>query len=254
ARFDADAAVQADEDRTKARFRLYRDLMNHARYEEANQQIQAIAQDAINNGQRVRPEVLAGYGTSLASAHLQELRELRRVRQERFLQVLMSVERSHIPFSDEPPVHFPPAAVWRKLTEERKAKYESSGFTDQDENAQRRAMALRKKLQESTKVDIEVNTSLKDALEFFTDDWNVTFVINTAAFKRLDPNLDLEAVTLKKTKFANITRETALRLVLNQIPPEGSATYLIRKDFVEITTNDAAYAEKTIRVYPVADL
>src|SRR5207302_1633004 len=46
---------------------------------------------------------------------------------------------------------------------------------------------------------------------------------------------------------------TALRLVLSQVG-KGNATYLIRRNFIEITTNKHYLEDKVIRIYPVGDL
>ena len=46
---------------------------------------------------------------------------------------------------------------------------------------------------------------------------------------------------------------TALRLALSQMPT-NNATYIIRRNFIEITTNDRALKDRVIRVYPVGDL
>jgi len=53
---------------------------------------------------------------------------LKRRREANSLVTLLELERSHLPFPDEPPVVFPSAAKWRKLTERRKAKYEFTDF------------------------------------------------------------------------------------------------------------------------------
>ena len=47
-----------------------------------------------------------------------------------------------------------------------------------------------------------------------------------------------------------VTLGTVMRFLLGQI----NGTYLIRRDYIEITTNDRAIAEKAVRAYPVADL
>ena len=41
---------------------------------------------------------------------------------------MMQVEKSHVPYPDEPPVHFPPATVWKQLSDYRKARYDGSGL------------------------------------------------------------------------------------------------------------------------------
>ena len=45
----------------------------------------------------------------------------------------------------------------------------------------------------------------------------------------------------------------ALRVALSQMPGQN-ATYLIRRDYIEVTTSDRAITEKVIRVHPVGDL
>src|SRR5205085_4022973 len=46
---------------------------------------------------------------------------------------------------------------------------------------------------------------------------------------------------------------TALRLALSQIKT-GNATYMIRRNYIEVTTNTFMLREKVLRVYPVGDL
>ncbi|MBR5626441.1 MAG: hypothetical protein IKW74_02325 [Thermoguttaceae bacterium] len=60
---------------------------------------------------------------------------LRFYRRKRLLDVLMSVERSHVPVSDEPPITYPDPNVWIALSKERKSKgYEKGqGLTDSEE-------------------------------------------------------------------------------------------------------------------------
>src|SRR5262249_51766019 len=50
------------------------------------------------------------------------------------------------------------------------------------------------------------------------------------------------------------TLATVLKKILARVPVPSGATYLIRRDVIEITTGQFATAEKAVRVYPVADL
>src|SRR5262249_22780939 len=130
--------------------------------------------------------------------------------------------------------------------------------SDQEEKAREKALALEKKLNEPITLEkgIDPNTPLKDALEFFSDHYNLTILIDTAAFKEEkaeDAAGDVEATPVKLPKMSNIALGTALRLLLSQVPPNG-ATYLIRRDLIEVTTGKRAVAEKALRLYPVADL
>ena len=46
-------------------------------------------------------------------------------RQKGVVDTLYQVEKSHIPFPDEPPIVYPDAEVWQQLTARRKEKYSS---------------------------------------------------------------------------------------------------------------------------------
>ncbi|HEV2968951.1 MAG TPA: hypothetical protein VGY55_03110, partial [Pirellulales bacterium] len=105
------------ENRTIARVRTIHDLMDIGRDEEANRQSQRLREDLLAQGAPVPVAATAAYYTSLNEQNLRDLRDLQRVRQERWLLTLMQVERSAIPFPDEPPVQFPPAATWKALTD-----------------------------------------------------------------------------------------------------------------------------------------
>ncbi len=64
---------------------------------------------------------------------INHLDELRRRRQEGFLSVMLSIEKSHVPFADEPGIYFPPLATWKAIEKLRKDKYEVSSLPNDDE-------------------------------------------------------------------------------------------------------------------------
>jgi tetratricopeptide (TPR) repeat protein len=203
----------------------------------------------------VPPAVTAGYAMGLAGYHLREVQELRRIREERWLATMLQVEKSHIPFPDEPPVEFPPPALWRDLSRLRKARYESTGF---GEGMPARGIELQQLLAKPVKYPglDDLKATLSDVLEQLAKRYNLSFDINEKAFKFenimevaktpiTDPNPLPEMQS---------TLSTILRKVLSRIPVPSGATYIIRRDVIEITTGTFAGAEKTVRVYPVADL
>jgi hypothetical protein len=100
-----------------------------------------------------------------------------------------------------------------------------------------KSAALLKKLNQPITLDkgIDANTPLKDALEYFSDRYELTILVNTAAFKEENVKEDIEAVPVKLPKMTGVALATALRLVLAQLPPKGAA-YRVRGDFIEITT------------------
>jgi tetratricopeptide (TPR) repeat protein len=240
-----------EQERTRRRMLQFANLMAQARYEDAYLQALAVQQDAINTGRPVPVAATAAYDVGLVANNLSQLQELKRVREERFLLTLMQVERSHVPFPDEPPIQFPPAAVWRELTRLRKEKYESSGLTEDDPVTLRQVRALKTKLDQRISLEkgIDANTPLKDALEFLSDRYEVTILVDTAAFSQAGQD-SVEDKPVRLPKMTQVSLGTVLRLLAGQV----DGTYLVRRDYIEITTGQRAVAEKVIRVYPVADL
>ncbi len=110
--------------------------MQQARFELAYQEAQLMIQERIAKGQRVPPTAVASYIIGQQATQLREWRELVRIREDRFLLTMMQTEKSHIPYPDEPPVHFPPAAVWRELTALRRDAYLNSNLGPNPSQAQ----------------------------------------------------------------------------------------------------------------------
>jgi hypothetical protein len=251
-RLDVVAADVAEQERLRRRMLTFSNLMAQARFEDAYLQALAIQQDAIASGRGVPPAVTAGYDIGLNANNLSQVQEIRRLTEERFLLTMMQVERSHVPFPDEPPIQFPPLATWRMITQLRKEKYESSGFTEDDPVALRRLRELRNKLSQPVTLDkpIDPNTSFKDALDFISDRYDITILVDAAAFKAAQSEGNIDDRTVRLPRMTGVSLGTVLRLLAAQV----DGTYLIRRDYVEITTGDRAVAEKVIRVYPAADL
>jgi hypothetical protein len=250
ARYKLDENLQANQELTRARMQVFRNLMNQARYEDAYLQAFAMRQDAINRGLPVPPAVIAAFMQGLAKHNLTEERELVLLRQRRYLQVMLEVEKSHVPFPDEPPVRFPPAAVWKKLTELRKERYENQGFTDDDPAVLRKMKEIRDKLLKPVTIEFEAGTPLREALNHISERYGLTILIDTQAFDADQGEKDIENKPIKLQKLVDISLATALRAILAQV----NATMFVRREYIEVTTPIRQIAEKTIRVYPVADL
>jgi hypothetical protein len=249
-RFIRESQLLQDQERTRERMRRYRNLMNQARYEDAFQEGLALMQDSVNQGRPVSPAATAATDIGLLSYHLKEEQELKRVRQERFLATMLQVERSHIPFPDEPPIQFPPTATWKQLTQLRKDKYESSGLTDDDPQTLKKLKELKGKMESSVTLDgFDANTPLKEALGFISERYGITILMDVEAFKE-NGIMEPENQPVKLPKMVNVRLDTVLRLLLAQ----ASATFILRRDYIEVTTPQRQAAEKTLRVYPVADL
>src|SRR5205823_6035346 len=93
------------------------------------------------------------------------------------------------------------------------------------------------------------NAPLRDVIEFLSDKYEMTILVDTQAFDQQGQKT-VEDSPVKLPKMPGVTLSTVLRLLLSQV----NGTYLIRRDYIEITTGDRAIAEKAVRAYPVADL
>src|SRR5262249_40726090 len=147
--------------------------------------------------------------------NLREMQELRRIREERFLATLLQVEKSHVPFPDEPPIQFPPAAIWRELTRERKGKYESSGLAEDDPATLARIQELQRKLSATVTLEKGIEPApLKDVLEFLQDRYGLTILIDDQAFRA--PEVGIEAIgdqQVRLPKMFGVSLSTVLRLL-----------------------------------------
>ncbi|MGH7174272.1 MAG: hypothetical protein ACRELG_28730, partial [Gemmataceae bacterium] len=182
ARRTLNEAQRLEQGKVRERMRVYHNLMDQAREQQAYRHAQEIRADLIKKGLPVPPAVTGAYATALVGYHLREEQELRRIRQERWLNVLLQVERSHIPFPDEPPVEYPPSAEWKALSEFRKARYESATF---GADLPERGVELRNLLGKPVKFDgIEVGrATLTEVLDLLSKKYNLSFNIREDAFK-----------------------------------------------------------------------
>lgn len=171
---------------------------------------------------------------------------VRAERERQFYATLFQVERSHVPFPDEPPITYPDPDIWQQLTARRKERYQAMDLAS-------RGPAEKKILQQldsPTNLDFGPGTSLKDIIDFLKDYHKIEIQLDTPALKDIgvgsDKQLD-EPLNLK-----GISLRSALRLFLRQIDPQ--LTYLIDNEVLLITTSDKAQERLSVKVYPVADL
>jgi tetratricopeptide (TPR) repeat protein len=184
---------------------------------------------------------------SLNAANLREFEELRRIKEDRILLTMLQVEKSHVPFPDEPPVEFPPAATWRTLTALRKDKYDAVGL---EGPAARNALRIRDKLLQPASIEKPIEgLPLKDVLDFLSEKYELTFIVDLQAFDRIGKKT-VEDEQVRLPKMPGVALGTILRFILSQV----NGSLIIRRDYVEITTVDQTILEKAVRAYPVADL
>ncbi|OYW23301.1 MAG: hypothetical protein B7Z55_03675, partial [Planctomycetales bacterium 12-60-4] len=231
-----------DEERLDNLIDRVRALMEAGRHgdDAAYAEAQAVADVAVN----LRP----GDGTASAARFDAEAAEqllrafrMRARRADQFLETLYQVELSHVPFPDEPPILFPPAAVWNALSQRRKARYSSVDLKKNSPQEQRIVAAL------SERTDLEfTDVPLSDVIEFLRDYHQIPIWIDQTALQ--DEGIDTSLpITIS---LSGISLRSGLRLLLE---PQG-LTYIIEDEVMKITTQALADEALSTRVYPVADL
>jgi tetratricopeptide (TPR) repeat protein len=237
--------------RDKNRIDQFRNLMQQARYELAYQEAQLMVQEKVTKGLPVPAQATASYIIGQQATQLREWTELTRIRQDRFLLAMMQTEKSHIPYPDEPPVHFPPAAVWRELTGLRREAYLNSNLGNAPTETQRQL----KSIIEGTEVNLgDKNLNdipLFELLQDLSKKYQVTFVIMEEYFKAdMQPDIKDAKPKLASTSLRGLKLGNFLDIVLLSM----NATFIVRPDYIEITTFSKRLEEKVTRVFPVADL
>ena len=188
----------------------------------------------------------------LADAY-SENQYLRIWRQKKLLDTLMSVERAHVPVSDEPPITYPDPEVWNNLTKVRKEKYGQANLTGSAEE-QRIAKAL------NLKVDVNGGPDADLTLEDWIED-----IKRQLREEGQDINIVFDSLNMEDAagpasslnineQLTNITLRKALKIVLR--PHE--LDFCILDDALFITTQDEIKnnpdISTSLQLYGVADL
>ncbi len=245
--------ILSQEEQTKARIDRFRDLMSQARFELAYQEAQVMAQERISRGQAVPPEVTATYRIGQSATNLREFTELKRIREDRYLMCMLQVEKSFIPYPDEPPVHFPPAQVWRELTANRKENYTTYEIGG-DPTARVRMKKVRSILEDQR---VNFPNSLKDTplrtlKEQLEKQFDIKIVVREDLFK-LEDMADGEIMDRKFKLDSNLSGVT-LGSFLDVALLDIKASYIVRPEYIEITTLSQRLEEKVTLAFAVADL
>lgn len=245
------------EEATRARIQAFKELMSQARFELAQQEAQVMVQERVSRGLPVPPEAVAAYRIGQAATNLREWNELVRLREDRYLLAMMQTEKSYIPYPDEPPVHFPPAAVWRELTAGRVRKY---GTYSLGENAPPSFERLRSVLEGETDKRVNIRNlstvpSLDALLTQLTQEFagdGVRFVYRSDLFP---PDFRPGETKLKTTSDLS---GLALGSFLDTVLRDVEMSWIARPEYIEIgpntVTSSLRYQEKVTRVFDVADL
>jgi DNA-directed RNA polymerase subunit K/omega len=108
-----------------------------------------------------------------------------------------------------------------------------------DARGESRAELLRKKLEISVNLDkgIDASTPLKDAIEFLSDRYDLTMLIDSKAFEAIGVQ-KVEEQPVQLPKMVGVSMRTVLRLLLAQIKGDmHHGTFIVQDDVIFITTS-----------------
>ena len=153
-------------------------------------------------------------GTRAASPQsYDQMMELRSKRQQAVLDTLYQVEKSHVPFPDEPPLVYPDPQIWQDLTN-RRQKYAQVDFAKTGSAEQK----ILDELDRETKMDF-LDDPLSDAVTYLENLHGIQIEIDQ---KALD-DIALTTDTPVTKQLSGITLRSALKLMLRDL----GLTYVI---------------------------
>src|SRR4051794_16023321 len=161
-----------------------------------------------------------------------------------FFDTMYQVEKSSVPFPDDPPIVYPAAPIWEELSNRRKDRYGAMDLKATGEAEQRIDKALRSPLT-PTGLDF-TDSPLKDVAEGLSTDYNIPVQLDKQALEEAGVGTDAPVTV----SLHNITLRSALRLMLKSL----GLTYIIQDEVLLITTKETAEQQLVVKVYPVADL
>jgi tetratricopeptide (TPR) repeat protein/uncharacterized membrane protein YgcG len=181
-------------------------------------------------------------GFVLASVQNAAVRE---ASERNFMDTMHLVDISSIPFPDSPPIVYPDAAFWRKITKDR-AKWASVDLSSKPAEEK----IIRELNDPNNLITLDFNGQpLSDVVAYLADKYPdiPAFIFDQAALKEagVDPTTSLVTIKVK-----DISLRSALRLILSQF----NLTYIIKDEVPQITTKDKADATLVTRAYYVGDL
>lgn len=227
--------LTAREARIDAWMDQFNSLLREGRFREAR--------DAAMLARAEDPTVPALHGaveTAVIARHVAESQAIQAARWEGWLDTMMQVEYSGIPFPDSPAIVYPEAREWQLLTERRKKWLR----VDVAQTGAAEARIL-EALDEPTELEF-IEAPLTDVVDYLRSYHKMEIQLDTRGLEELGIGSDTPITRNLK----GVSLRSGLRLMLEDL----DLAYVIRDEVLLVTTRQKAEEYRTTRVYPVADL
>ena len=166
---------------------------------------------------------------------------IQKLRDRNFVDAMSLVLKSHIPFVDEPPIQYPEADAWIKMSRRRLERYGAIELIGDNETERRVQAALN---EETTHFFDE--TPLSEAVSEISEAHGIPIVVDNRALEEIGLSEE-EPVSVD---LKNVSLRSFLRLMLRDL----DLTYMIKDEVMQITTVEVAEENLVNKVYPVGDL
>ncbi|MEZ6044640.1 MAG: VWA domain-containing protein [Planctomycetaceae bacterium] len=209
--------------------------------DDAFEEAQAVASKAL----QARPRQGTATAARIQSEALTQLNlvyDLNELRRDRWLAALEEVEKSHVPFPDEPPIAYPAPEIWQALTRNREKWKQVSIFKQTP-----REQKIREELDRVYELDVE-GLSLEEALQQIEDQGGFMIQVHSS----VTDTADLGSIEIENS-YSGIKLRSILRLLLG--PSE--LTYAIKDEVLFIISEEEAQNNTDflqLKIYPVTDL
>ncbi|QDU76576.1 hypothetical protein Pan97_36280 [Bremerella volcania] len=224
-----------DEERARVIMEMFDALMDEGRYTEALTSAQEVrAMDPYNQA------AVAGVEIADIVGNYRSMMALKELRYQRMVDTLFEVEKSHVPFPDEPPIVYPDAEFWEEIYY-RKEKYGSVDLASTGSAEQK----IFQQLEAETKIQF-IDTPLEEVVGYLKQLHGIEIQIDNRALE----DVGLSTDTPVTRNIEGISLRSALRLMLKEL----DLTYIVANEVLMITTPEEAESELITKVYPVADL
>jgi len=240
ARISLERDLQNREEKVKQLMDRFENLMAEQRYGDAFDTAELARAEAPNLS------VLTQAGTIAFDTNaIRQAQAIKVAAQEGFQSMLASLDRSAIPFSDDPPVVYPDAETWRLMTE-RRAKYRNVDLASKKSDNEKQIIETLNKKVSLENLD---QIPLRDVIDIIKTTHKIPMIFDSKALQ----DAGIQEDVLVSINVRDVTLRSALRVLLR--PHE--LTYIIKDEVLQVTSKAAAddIAQNGVtKVYPVADL
>ncbi len=168
-------------------------------------------------------------------------RRYREMRERNFVDAFSLVLKANIPFVDEPPIVYPDADIWQRMSRRRIERYGAIELVGDNDTERRIQSTLG---DETTQSFVEL--PLTDAIRQISEAHDIPIVVDERALEEIGLSAE-EPVTMS---LKNVSLRSFMRLMLREL----DLTYMIKDEVMQITTIEAAEQNLVNKVYPVGDL